>query len=300
MKWNMMTLHLVVMLMVVGGSLVRADEPVAAPPTKSAAEVVREETKPVVAARALLRRLAESKDREVYDEFMAEAYRKAYSFDDFAVQAAAVRKLQRLADAIPSVEGWVLLKPKDGEPRAASLTAGSREAVIQASPKASDPLLAAAVQSPTTENVLCLRLVESDGRWRVTEFRQLSWGKELYDYHEPIQKMPKVVEGGKRRVISHLNGKIVKLDEDSFVLKPGEKEDKWFAEPDRTERTIKVDEKTIVWKTNMKSDGGHEFETGTRADLKVGSEVSVNAADDAHHTDAIEVIRREPNGGPGL
>jgi hypothetical protein len=283
------TLLAVMVMAALVGRFARADdEPSRAPATgaKPPAKAEREEMAPVVVVRSLLRRLAESKDKDVYDGLMADAYRKAHSLDAFVAEAEAVRGMSDLGNAIPSVEGWVLLKPAPGQPRAASLTAGWREAVIQ---------------HQTTEYVLCLRLVESDGRWRVTEFRRISLsGRELYDFHDPIEQTPTGVKGGKCQVTSLLKGTIVKMDDDSFVVKPGEKEGEWFAEPDRAERTIRLDGNTTVWKGNFSSDGGQTHDPGTRADLKVGSEVWVNAADDTHHADHVEVILRAPDGGPGL
>src|SRR5688572_1326439 len=109
------TLFALMVMAAVVGSFARADdEPSGAPAAaaaKPAAKAQREEMTPVVVVRILLRRLAESKDKEVYDELMADAYRKAHSLDDFVAEAEAVRQMSNLANAIPSVEGWVLLKP---------------------------------------------------------------------------------------------------------------------------------------------------------------------------------------------
>jgi hypothetical protein len=187
------------------GAVALADEPAPPPAAKPGDGVAREEMAPVVVVRTMLRRLAESKDKEVYDEFLAEAYRKQHSLVDFAAEAAAVRKSQRLANAIPSVEGWVRLKPEPGEPRAASMTAGWREAVAK--------------DWVGKDDVLGVRLVESDGRWRVTELRRHRFGKELYEWNDGIRNAP-TEKDAKRHVTSHLSGTIVKLDQDSFVLKP--------------------------------------------------------------------------------
>lgn len=277
---------LVVSILLVAATFVGARETSTVPSTSPSAKKTprHEEKKPVIAARAFLRLLADSKDKEAYEQFTAEAYRKSHSLEDFTNAANAVRESQLEPNVIPAVEGCVVSKPKADKPRTASLHTGQMQSVGKW----------------RTRRSLAIELVQPDGadRWLITDLRQLEFGDELWEYNESWARNR---SGEKRRVCSSVQGTITALKDGSFVLKPSKtNSNSHQCEQDSRELTVTADGTTKVWTTTEGNDGSANRVVATRDAIKEGRPAEVNASEEDGHAYQIDVRIGLNEGGPGL
>jgi hypothetical protein len=213
-------------------------EEAAKPATDPGDEAVR-------AARTFLRTVGRNDDKAAY-QLTAPSYREKNSAEEFGKRAAKLRDAAGLKE-VPPVSGWVLLKPKEGEPGRALLAAGPSlemrfSVARQGAP--STPIGVELVESPSPGGGV--RWLVVDAKSLVTERKDgrvmLAPGMEARNFAEPIRKLARKNSEIAREVGSAVRGEITEVKEGSVAvkLKNGK------GEAAGGERKFKTDENTAV------------------------------------------------------
>jgi hypothetical protein len=241
-------------------------------------------------ARAFVSLLRDGADEKAYERMSAE-FRKENTAEQFAKDLGELRDRSPLPPST-SLTGDVWLKPKDGGPPRASLRTGlSRATFLVQRGGGIRPAF------------LTLSLVQEEGKWKVAALGDMrASGKGLGKAAKVDRKDPNVVH-----VSSSLEGKIVKVEEGSIVLR---------LEGGRntgpvTERTLKLDEQTLVG-NGIEMEGGRgrpapgpgatarsiRITPGTLSDVKVDRRATVETSDDGTRAEAVLVMQQSDPAAP--
>jgi hypothetical protein len=255
-------------------------------------EVVRE-------AKAFLALLRDGADEKAYERMSGE-FRKEHTAEEFAKDAGDFRDKSPMPPTT-SLRGDVWLKPTDGGPPRASLRTGiSTAAILSGAAR-----VAGRGMRPVT---LTLGLVREDGKWKVASVHDM----RTNDAAISMGKSPKIdrKDSGHMPVSSSLEGKIVKVEDGSLVLR---------LEGGRnvgpvTERELKLDEQTAVANavetealrgraapalpTGAKAPRAMRITQGTLSDVKVDHRATVEPSDDGTRAEAVMVMQESDAKGP--
>lgn len=246
------------------------------------------------AARAFFRAVDDADDKAAY-AMTAQAYREANTPEAFADAMAALRRVGAVElKPTPPLSGWVLVKPKENEPRRAMFTTvpgtGKRGG-------GGGPIELAGVA-----------LVEVEGRWLVAEVRDALTIVEAAEFTSPLVKRRR--RGESRHVATAVRGVVTEAKGGSVTLKPDNVPGD--PAPDRRGRTFKVDADTQVLvplpgiREMLTADGQTIIPSrlGAAADLRPGVIVAVEPADDDERAASVQIRPATPEppdaGNPGL
>ena len=246
------------------------------------------------AARAFLRAVGDADDKAAY-ALTAPAYREANTPEAFEGAMAAFRRGGPVElKPTPALQGWVLLKAKEGEPRRATFTT-----VAGANQRGGG-------RGPVT--MAGVALVEVDGRWLVAEVRDALTIDEAGRFTAPLAKLRR--RGESRRVQTAVRGVVTEAKDGSVTLKP--EVGPGDPAPDPRGRTFKVDAETLVLvplpgiPEMLTADGQTILPSrrGTAANLTPGVIVTVEPADEDGRATSVQVRPPTPErpeaGKPGL
>ena len=249
----------------------------------------------VHAGRSFVSALCKSDAAGAYQLTTAE-FRMRHTPEAFAEQMKDLRIAARL-ESLPPLDGWAVVKPKEGEPRRARLVGYFFFVTMM---RGSKP--------PATVG---LELVEQEGKWLVDDVRELSLAGEAREFKTSYRTAAGRNIDTVAEATSTLRGVVTEVKDDSVTLRVDLR-----TRDDRTEdRTFRVDDKTQVISMPTKMFPGNNGQrvavpgpvrTGNLADLKVDDSVVFEPSfEDPKYVVLFQVIGQQPGqkrdaGGPGL